>query len=490
MGMRVGELSRRTGVGVSTLRAWESRFGFLAPERSPAGQRLYRESHVERVLAVLRLVAEGLTLPAAVARVEGAGTGALPEGEGEALLYGQILHVAEQGVWVSKDGRTRYANRRMAEMMGYTVEELVAIPVLEFFDPDVLPAVKARTTLVRTGERLHFTTELRRSDGSTFLAEITTAPLLNPAGRYDGAVALVNDITARSQAETEACLRAGLLDSVGEAVAAATPDGRLLYINPAAERLLGWRSAEVIGRRGREVFFPVDGSSERERIFDAVAEKGAYSGLCNLSRRDGSRFLARVTATRALDEQGATVGLVVVISDQTERDQLDSDARRRELQAETLALLGTQALRQRSEPCVAASLVGTEAVEATRRLLRADRAAVLDLSADGKTLHVRVASPPVEERTLVPAGSRSFSGYVTLAGTVVVVHNTEHDRRFDALSTPGTAPTASAIGAPIFGPSGILGVLTAESAVASRFDQGDGHFIQAMANIVGTAILD
>src|ERR1700731_2562681 len=69
MEMRVGELARRTGVGVSTLRAWESRFKFLQPQRSPSGQRLYVETDVERVDAVLRLVAEGLTLPAAIGRV-------------------------------------------------------------------------------------------------------------------------------------------------------------------------------------------------------------------------------------------------------------------------------------------------------------------------------------------------------------------------------------------------------------------------------------
>src|SRR3954452_18361580 len=127
MGMRVGELARRTGVGVSTLRAWEHRFRFLEPERSPAGHRVYEEADVERVEAVVRLVAEGLTLAAAISRVASVGTAALPAGEAEALLYGQILQAAGQGIWVIHDGRTRYANRRMAELMGCSVEELIAM---------------------------------------------------------------------------------------------------------------------------------------------------------------------------------------------------------------------------------------------------------------------------------------------------------------------------------------------------------------------------
>ena len=57
--MRVGEVARRTGVGVSTLRAWERRFGVLTPERSPGGQRRYTDADVERVTAVRRLLGGG-----------------------------------------------------------------------------------------------------------------------------------------------------------------------------------------------------------------------------------------------------------------------------------------------------------------------------------------------------------------------------------------------------------------------------------------------
>src|SRR6185503_63454 len=105
MGMRVGDLSRRTGVGVSTLRAWERRFNFPQPQRTAAGHRLYDEADVELIDAVVRLIAEGLTLPAAIGRVATIGPAALPSGEGEALLYGQILEASDQGVWVARDGR-------------------------------------------------------------------------------------------------------------------------------------------------------------------------------------------------------------------------------------------------------------------------------------------------------------------------------------------------------------------------------------------------
>ena len=486
--MRVGELARRTGVGVSTLRAWERRFRFLEPQRSPAGHRVYDETDVDRVEAVVRLVAEGLTLAAAITRVASVGTGALPDGEGEALLFAQILQVADQGIWVSKDGRTRYANRRAAEMMGYSVDELVAIPVLEFFDPEDLPAVKERNAQVRAGSRLHFRTALRRSDGSRFLAEITTTPLFSSAGVYDGAVALVSDVTARDLADTQARLRAMLLDSIGEAVTAANADGKVVYINPAAERLFGWRAEEVLGREGRALLAAPEDAAHAERIHEGLLKGRGYAGALRMSRRDGTEFDAQMTCTPALDEHGTVVGLVAVINDQTERDRRDRDARTREAQAETLALLGSQALRQRADSAVAPAPVVTESVVATRRTLRADQAIAFNVVDGADQLGMRAASPHIDERIVVPTGSRSFAGYVALARNVVLVHNTEHDERFDACAVPGLAVTASAIGAPIFGPDGIVGVLTAESSAPASFDHGDGHFIQGMANIIGSAL--
>ena len=50
--VRIGELSRRVGVPVESLRAWERRYGLLAPSRTQGGFRLYGEDDVARVLAM------------------------------------------------------------------------------------------------------------------------------------------------------------------------------------------------------------------------------------------------------------------------------------------------------------------------------------------------------------------------------------------------------------------------------------------------------
>lgn len=68
-GMRIGELARRVGVGAPALRAWESRYGLMRPQRSTGGYRLYGQADERRIRAVLALREQGVTVSEACARV-------------------------------------------------------------------------------------------------------------------------------------------------------------------------------------------------------------------------------------------------------------------------------------------------------------------------------------------------------------------------------------------------------------------------------------
>jgi MerR family transcriptional regulator, light-induced transcriptional regulator len=65
--LRIGEVSRRSGVSPELLRAWERRYGLLRPSRSPGGLRLYSEADVERVRAMQQHLAAGVSAAEAAA---------------------------------------------------------------------------------------------------------------------------------------------------------------------------------------------------------------------------------------------------------------------------------------------------------------------------------------------------------------------------------------------------------------------------------------
>jgi MerR family transcriptional regulator, light-induced transcriptional regulator len=65
--LRIGELSKRTGVSAELLRAWERRYGLLRPARSSGGLRLYTAGDVDRVRLMQQHLAEGLAAAEAAA---------------------------------------------------------------------------------------------------------------------------------------------------------------------------------------------------------------------------------------------------------------------------------------------------------------------------------------------------------------------------------------------------------------------------------------
>lgn len=108
-GLRIGEVANRTQMTIAALRAWERRYAILTPARTAGGQRLYSEADVARVRLVQRLVAEGWSIPGAVARLHAGGglpgeqPDAAPEG-GDAsrmALLGQLADVDSEAVLVA-----------------------------------------------------------------------------------------------------------------------------------------------------------------------------------------------------------------------------------------------------------------------------------------------------------------------------------------------------------------------------------------------------
>jgi DICT domain-containing protein len=69
-GLGIGEVVQRTGIAEATLRMWERRYGFPAPERLASGHRRYTEPQIELIRTVAAKRAAGLALPVAIEQAQ------------------------------------------------------------------------------------------------------------------------------------------------------------------------------------------------------------------------------------------------------------------------------------------------------------------------------------------------------------------------------------------------------------------------------------
>jgi PAS domain S-box-containing protein len=116
------------------------------------------------------------------------------------------------------------------------------------------------------------------------------------------------------------------LSSIGDAVIATDTDGRITFLNGAAQSLTGWQASEATGQPAQAVFRIVN-EETRQPPDDPVQRalrEGRVVGLANntvLIAKDGSERPIDDSAAPIRDERGAVIGVVLVFRSIAERRQ-------------------------------------------------------------------------------------------------------------------------------------------------------------------------
>jgi diguanylate cyclase (GGDEF)-like protein/PAS domain S-box-containing protein len=116
--------------------------------------------------------------------------------------YRRIVDTAYEGIWViDAQNLTTYVNPRMAEMLAYTVEEMVGRSVLDFLDTEAHPSFAdnqpSRVKGISAQREVRFT----RKDGADLWTLLSIRPNFDEAGHYEGSLAMAMDITDRRRVQ-------------------------------------------------------------------------------------------------------------------------------------------------------------------------------------------------------------------------------------------------------------------------------------------------
>jgi MerR family transcriptional regulator, light-induced transcriptional regulator len=139
MTYRIKRVAHLTGINPATLRAWERRYGLVAPDRTVSGYRLYSDEDVAMLSRIKTLVDEGLTIGEAISRVR---RGAVPFPADAAGL--RVAEIRARLV----EALVAYDRRRAVE----TYDEICALPVERRLAEVLLPVMHDVGDLWERGE--------------------------------------------------------------------------------------------------------------------------------------------------------------------------------------------------------------------------------------------------------------------------------------------------------------------------------------------------
>jgi PAS domain S-box-containing protein len=116
--------------------------------------------------------------------------------------YRQLVDLAQEGIWaINAEGTTSYVNPRMAEMLGYTVEEMHGRHLFSFMDDAGKTIAAENMERRRQGIKEDHDFEFITKEGNRIYTALATVPITDDDGAYKGALAVVSDITERKRAE-------------------------------------------------------------------------------------------------------------------------------------------------------------------------------------------------------------------------------------------------------------------------------------------------
>jgi PAS domain S-box-containing protein len=114
-----------------------------------------------------------------------------------------------------------------------------------------------------------------------------------------------------------------ILDSAGEGIQIMSPDGHIVYVNPATERITGYPSAEMVGHPTRLLSDDINPDAKLRTMREQVVQGQAWQGEIVNRRQDGTLYDAAITITPLKDNQQQVTGFVVVHRDITRLKELE-----------------------------------------------------------------------------------------------------------------------------------------------------------------------
>ena len=238
------------------------------------------------------------------------------------------------------DGYFKRINPAWETTLGYSREELLSRPFIDFVHPADRKATLAEAErLMEGGLTIAFECRFRHRNGNYLWFSWVAVADMERRLLY----AVTHDVTETKRSdqllrETTA-MQAAILDSANFSIISTDPGGVIQTFNAGAERLLGYKSGEVVGKltpliihdeeeikqRAKEL------SLELNRPIDPGFEVFVTKARHNIAderewtyiRKDGTRFTVLLSVTAVRDEDGRITGFLGIGSDITERKKIE-----------------------------------------------------------------------------------------------------------------------------------------------------------------------
>jgi PAS domain S-box-containing protein len=220
------------------------------------------------------------------------------------------------------DGIIKSWNPGAEKLFGYSRAEVVGTSADFLIPEDRRAEVKPVLAWIGTSHSVehveHLETLRIRKDGTVIPVSVSVSPVCDADGAAVGLSVICRDVTEQRRALEATQRLASIVESSDDAIISGSPDGIIMSWNPAAERMYGYSSAEIIGKPA-DCLTPADRTSEIETVLEQIKAGQHVEHLSTKRvRKDGTVFPVSLSVSPIRDAEGTIIGTSVIHRDLTE----------------------------------------------------------------------------------------------------------------------------------------------------------------------------
>jgi PAS domain S-box-containing protein len=404
--------------------------------------------------------------------------------------YRELVENANDVVFtIDLAGNFTSLNSAGEQISGYTRGEVVQMNMAQVLASESLDLAREMIRQKLADNRATtYELDMISKEGDRIPLEVSTR-LIYHQDQPIGVQGIARDIRERKEAaaalrESEARYRV-LFENASDIVYTHDLSGNFTSVNSAVERVLGYTRDEILQRSIDKVVAAEHLERARSMIRQKLQSAGPTTYELNAVTKAGRRVTLEINS-QLISEGEQPVGVQGIARDVTERRRAEEELRAKERKQAAVADLGQRALANAD-----LNKVFDDAVRCAVETLDVEFCTVTELLPDDNLLVARAGvgwRPGLVGSATVEAGAGSQAGFTLLSSEPVVVEDFSKETRFRIPRVLTDHGVTSGVSVIVHGHEHPFGVLSAFTARQRTFTQDDIHFLQAVANVLATAI--
>ena len=186
-----------------------------------------------------------------------------------------LMEDLQEGIWkIDKDGFTMYVSDKLADMLGYTAEEMLEKHLFSFLDENGVKIATQKLSEREKGKRDTFEAEILHKTGKKIQAIMSASPTVDSKGNHIGSIATILNISELKLAEellknSEMKFKKIFYNApLGTCIV--SPNGKLMEVNDAFLKITGYNRKEIFDVPLEQLTHPDDIETNLEFIKKVV----------------------------------------------------------------------------------------------------------------------------------------------------------------------------------------------------------------------------